>query len=160
MTCLLEHCSSLRPSRCGHHGVSSARTGNDRSWTATDSYKAALIDRPIFLRLTIVAIELGSVLTFINQSGWIAGSEPLQLLPFILVFGLVSQATSYRRSRFQAWHYSLRHGTDSVFAPYSSYLAVALCADQASGQLATRLNYDSRQQLREVARRLPRFGRA
>ncbi len=31
--------------------------------------------------------------------------------------------------------------------------AVALCADQASGKLATRLSYESRQQLREVTRR-------
>jgi hypothetical protein len=44
------------------------------------------IDRPIVLRSTIVAVILGSVLTLINQPGWVSGSEPLQLLPFILVF--------------------------------------------------------------------------
>ncbi len=45
-----------------------------------------LVNRTIFLRATIVAVVIGSVLTLINQSGWIAGSEPLQLLPLILVF--------------------------------------------------------------------------
>jgi hypothetical protein len=65
--------------------------------TITSGYKArkeasielrwvALIDRAIVLRSTIVAIVLGSVLTFTNQPGWIAGTVPLQLLPFILVF--------------------------------------------------------------------------
>jgi hypothetical protein len=46
----------------------------------------ALIDRPIVLRSAIVAVVLGSVLTLINQPGWVSGNEPLQLLPFILVF--------------------------------------------------------------------------
>ena len=46
----------------------------------------ALINRPIVLRSTIVSVVLGSILTRINQPGWVSGSEPLQLLPFILVF--------------------------------------------------------------------------
>ena len=45
-----------------------------------------LVDRATFLRATIIAVVIGSVLTLINQSGWVAGSEPLQLLPLILVF--------------------------------------------------------------------------
>ena len=44
------------------------------------------ITRGILIRATIVAVVIGSVLTFINQRGWFAGSESLQLLPFILVF--------------------------------------------------------------------------
>ncbi len=45
-----------------------------------------LANRAIFLRATIIAVVIGSVLTLINQSGWVAGSEPLQLLPLIMVF--------------------------------------------------------------------------
>lgn len=45
-----------------------------------------LVNRAIFLRATIIAVVIGSVLTVINQSGWVTGREPLQLLPFILVF--------------------------------------------------------------------------
>ncbi len=45
-----------------------------------------LVNRAIFLRATFVAVVIGSVLTLINQSGWVAGSEPLQLLPLIMVF--------------------------------------------------------------------------
>jgi hypothetical protein len=65
--------------------------------TITSGYKArkepsielrwmVLIDRPVVLRSTIVAVVLGSILTLINQPGWVSGSEPLQLLPFVLVF--------------------------------------------------------------------------
>jgi hypothetical protein len=45
-----------------------------------------LASRPIFLRSTIVAVVLGSILTLINQPGWVSGSAQLQLLPLILVF--------------------------------------------------------------------------
>ena len=45
-----------------------------------------LVNRPIILRSAIVAVVLGNILTLINQPGWLAGSDPLQLLPFILVF--------------------------------------------------------------------------
>ncbi len=45
-----------------------------------------LVNRAIFLRATIIAVVIGSVLTLINQSGWVAGSEPLRFLPLILVF--------------------------------------------------------------------------
>ncbi len=45
-----------------------------------------LVNRTVFLRATIIAVVIGSVLTLINQSGWTAGREPLQLLPLILVF--------------------------------------------------------------------------
>ena len=44
------------------------------------------VNRSIFVRATIIAVIIGSALTLVNQSGWIAGSEPLQLLPLILVF--------------------------------------------------------------------------
>ncbi len=45
-----------------------------------------LANRAIFLRATIIAVVIGSLLTLINQSGWVAGGEPLQLLPLIMVF--------------------------------------------------------------------------
>jgi len=45
-----------------------------------------LVNRAIFLRSTIVAVVIDSILTLINQPGWVVGSDPLQLLPLILVF--------------------------------------------------------------------------
>lgn len=42
--------------------------------------------RATFMHAAIVAVIIGSILTLINQSGWVAGSEPLQLLPLIMVF--------------------------------------------------------------------------
>ena len=50
------------------------------------SHWVQFVSRPILARSAAVAVVLGSVLTFINQRGWIAGSESLQLLPFILVY--------------------------------------------------------------------------
>ncbi len=47
---------------------------------------ATFVNRAVFLRSAIVAVVIGSVLTLINQSGWVVGSDPLQLLQFILVF--------------------------------------------------------------------------
>ncbi|MCG8606927.1 hypothetical protein MJD09_18335 [bacterium] len=69
-------------------------------------------NRVVFLRSAIVAIVIGSVLTLINQSGWVEGSEPLQLLPFILVFMTpfvvvtLSQVVAVRRAFMDA----ARHG--------------------------------------------------
>jgi hypothetical protein len=42
--------------------------------------------RAIFLRAAIVAAIIGSILTLINQSGWVFGSDPLELLSLTLVF--------------------------------------------------------------------------
>jgi len=42
--------------------------------------------RAIFLRSAIVAALIGSILTLINQPGWVFGSDPLRPLPLILVF--------------------------------------------------------------------------
>ena len=44
------------------------------------------ITRAILIRSAIAAAVLGSVLTFVNQRGWISGNESLQVLPFVLVF--------------------------------------------------------------------------
>lgn len=41
---------------------------------------------PVFVRSAILAGVIGSVLTLINQSGWIFGKDSLQLLPLILAF--------------------------------------------------------------------------
>ena len=45
-----------------------------------------LVNRATLLRSTVVAVVIGSILTLINQHGWVVGDEQLQLLPFILVF--------------------------------------------------------------------------
>ncbi len=71
------------------------------------------VNRAVFLRSARVAGIVGSVLTLINQWGWIVGSEPLQLLPFILVFVTpfvvvaISQVTAVRRAFIDA----VGHGT-------------------------------------------------
>ncbi len=70
------------------------------------------VNRAVFLRSAIVAVVIGSVLTLINQSGWVMGSDPLQLLPFILVFVTpfvvvtISQVAAVRRAFIDA----VRHG--------------------------------------------------
>lgn len=46
----------------------------------------SLATRAIFLRAAIVAVIIGSILTLINQPGWVIGSDPLRLLPLVLVF--------------------------------------------------------------------------
>jgi hypothetical protein len=55
-----------------------------------------VIDRSIFVRATIVAIVLGTILTLANQSGWVNGDEPLNIsqliLVFLLPFGVVATA--------------------------------------------------------------------
>lgn len=45
-----------------------------------------LVNRTVFVRATIVAVILGSVLTFINQRGWVFGRDPLDVLQLVLVF--------------------------------------------------------------------------
>lgn len=63
-----------------------------------------LIDRAIFLRATIASAVIGSILTLINQSGWLTGSDSLQLMQLILVFLLpfavvtVAQAAGLRQA--------------------------------------------------------------
>ncbi len=70
------------------------------------------MNRAVFLRSAIVAVVVGSVLTLTNQSGWVVGSDPLQLLPFILVFVTpfvvvtISQVAAVRRAFIDA----VRHG--------------------------------------------------
>jgi hypothetical protein len=66
------------------------------------------VSRAVLLRSGIIAVVIGSVLTLINQSGWIEGDDPLQLLPFILVFVTpfvvvaISQVAAERRAFIDA----------------------------------------------------------
>jgi hypothetical protein len=68
----------------------------------------SLLNRAILFRATIVAIMIGSILTLVNQSGWVFGSDSLQLLQLILVFGLpfgvvtVSQIVGLRRAHLDS----------------------------------------------------------
>ena len=61
----------------------------------------------------IVAVVIGSLLTLINQTGWVVGRDPLQLLPLILVFLLpfavvtIAQIAGVHRAHID----SARHGT-------------------------------------------------
>lgn len=67
-----------------------------------------LVNRAILIRAMIVAVIIGGILTLINQSGWIFGSDPLQLLQLILVFGLpfgvvtLSQVAGLRRANIDS----------------------------------------------------------
>ena len=76
--------------------------------------------RAIILRAIIVAVILGSILTLINQSGWVAGSDPLQLLQLILVFlipfavVLVSQVAGFRQARIDSVEHAA-HGSPEGF---------------------------------------------
>ncbi len=60
--------------------------------------------RATFLRAAIVAVIIGSILTLINQPGWVVGRDSLRLLPLILVFltpfavVTVSQVAGARRA--------------------------------------------------------------
>ena len=42
----------------------------------------------VIIRAAIIAVIIGTVLTLVNQSGWVAGTEPLQVLQLVLVFAL------------------------------------------------------------------------
>ena len=67
-----------------------------------------LVNRAVLLRSAIVAVVIGSILTLINQSAWVVGSDPLQLLQLILVFVTpfvvvaVSQVAGARRAHIDA----------------------------------------------------------
>lgn len=62
-----------------------------------------LVDRATVLRSVFVAIVIGSVLTRVNQPGWVTGNDPLKLLPLLLAFltpfavVMISQVTAARR---------------------------------------------------------------
>lgn len=62
----------------------------------------------LFIRASIVAVVVGSILTASNQFDWIVGRSSLQLLPLILVFLLpfavvtVGQLVGVRQARIDA----------------------------------------------------------
>ena len=65
-----------------------------------------------FIRASIIAAVIGSILTAINQYDWIVGRGSLQLLPLILVFLLplavvtVGQLVGVRQARIDATAHS------------------------------------------------------
>ncbi len=85
------------------------------------------VNRAVVLRSAIVAVIIGSVLTLINQSGWVAGSDSLQLLPLILVFvtPFVVVAISQIAAARQAFIDAVRRGSpaspDGFFATTISH---------------------------------------
>ncbi|MFK7777084.1 MAG: hypothetical protein QM501_03025 [Gimesia sp.] len=85
------------------------------------------MNRTVFLRSGIVAIIIGSVLTVINQRGWIRGSDPLQLLPLILVFVTpfvvvaVSQVVAIRKAFIDAGKYESSANPEGFFATTISH---------------------------------------
>jgi hypothetical protein len=66
------------------------------------------VDRAAVFRATVVAVVIGSLLTIVNQSGWLTGNEPPQVLQLILVFllpfavVLVSQVAGIRQANVES----------------------------------------------------------
>lgn len=97
-----------------HHGSANGNStqqvdrhgahGHGRDAHKDGLHWSQLVNRAVFLRSTIVAVVIGSVLTLINQSEWVVGSDPLQLLPLILAFltpflvVTISQVVAARRA--------------------------------------------------------------
>ena len=87
----------------------------------------SVIDSAMFVRAMIVAIVLGSILTLVNQSGWVNGNEPLHLsqliLVFLLPFGVVATAQiagAYQAAIDSSGQHNPRVG-ESLFATVISH---------------------------------------
>ncbi len=87
----------------------------------------SLVDRSIFVRATILAIIIGSILTLINQSGSVFGNEPVEILQVILVFGLpfgvvtISQIAGLRRAYLDSVGHSAPATPERVMATAVSH---------------------------------------
>lgn len=83
--------------------------------------------RATFLRAAIVAIVIGSILTLVNQPGWIVGSEPLRFQPLILVFLIpfavvtVSQVAGARRAHIDSVELEASASPESFIATVVSH---------------------------------------
>jgi hypothetical protein len=80
----------------------------------------SLVDRAVIIRATIVAVVIGSLLTIVNQSGWLTGNEPPQVLQLILVFllpfavVLVSQVAGIRQANVESAESAIRERVENV----------------------------------------------
>ena len=87
----------------------------------------SLVDRAIFVRAAIIAVMIGSVLTLINQTGWVLGRDSLDVLQVILVFGLpfgvvtVSQIVGLRRAYLDCVGQSASATPESIMATAVSH---------------------------------------
>ena len=79
-----------------------------------------LVDRAVIFRATVVAVVIGSLLTIVNQSGWLTGNEPPQVLQLILVFllpfavVLVSQVAGIRQANVESAESAIRERVENV----------------------------------------------
>jgi hypothetical protein len=79
-----------------------------------------LVDRAAIFRATVVAVVIGSLLTIVNQSGWLTGNEPPQVLQLILVFllpfavVLVSQVAGIRQANVESAESAIRERVENV----------------------------------------------
>ena len=86
-----------------------------------------LVDRVVFVRATIVASVIGSVLTLVNQSGWVAGNEPPEMLQLILVFTLpfavvlVAQVAGIRQAHIDSAECATNQSQESVISTLVSH---------------------------------------
>ncbi len=86
-----------------------------------------LVNRAVLVRSAIVAVVIGGVLTLFNQPGWIVGSDPLQLLPFILGFVTpfvvvaISHVVGTRRALIDAAGHGTPASPDSFVATTMSH---------------------------------------
>jgi len=78
--------------------------GHELDREKSESHWLPFVTRAVVLRSAIIAIVIGIVLTLINQPGWVAGNDPLQVVPLVLVFVTpffvvaISQVVAERRA--------------------------------------------------------------
>ena len=82
-------------------GSSTRRSENRKPWGHPES---AQLKDGVLRRSTILALMIGSALTWVNQSAAIFGSEPIQILPLLLAYATpfaviaISQRSAIRRA--------------------------------------------------------------
>lgn len=92
-----------------------------------ESRWSRLATRAIFLRSAIIAVIIGSILTLINQRGWVVGSDPLRLLPLILVFltpfavVTVAQVAGVRQAHIDSVRYGAPVSPEGFMATIGSH---------------------------------------
>jgi len=79
-----------------------------------------LVDRTVIFRAAVVAVVIGSLLTKVNQSGWLMGIAPPQVLQLVLVFllpfavVLVSQVAGIRQAHVDSAESAIRERVENV----------------------------------------------
>jgi hypothetical protein len=87
----------------------------------------SLVSRAVLLRSAVVAVVIGSALTIVNQSAWIAGRAPLQVLQMAQVFATpfavvaISQIVAIRRALIDSAKRQTSVSSESLMATTMSH---------------------------------------